>query len=120
MKLRPVFILPAILTFALGVGVVFYRGPGWHAIRTLGGDVLASAEVYFFASIFWSAPWRRRFVGCALICLTVELIQLGQWVGPESPQWMHLLLGSTFDPFDLLAYLIGLVIAVGIEKRFIR
>lgn len=107
-------LIAAVITLGLGVAVVFYKGPGWHPIRTVGGDVLAGAMVYFLVSVAWAtAPWRRLALS-AVICLTVELIQLAGFVGPESPAWAHLIFGSTFDPYDLAAYAVGLLIALWI------
>lgn len=113
------FVLPFALIIAVGAGVLVYRGPGWHWIRVSFGDVLAGAAVYLFAAIFWRAPWRRRALAVAAFTVGVECLQLARLVGPDSPQWMHVLLGSTFDPWDLVAYVVGIAGAIALEIRWL-
>ncbi len=104
-----------VMTVALGVGVLLYRGPGVSWIRGMLGDVLVVVLMHFALGAIWSAHWRWRALVSLVIAAVVECIQLLKLVQPEDPFWMHLIFGSTFDPMDLLAYVLGAVAAVGLE-----
>jgi hypothetical protein len=85
------------------------------------GDALWAATVYWMVSVAVPRTRRRwRLIAALGICIAVELSQL--W----HPQWLdsvrdtlpgHLLLGSDFDPRDLLAYAIGVLAAAMVDRR---
>ena len=52
-----------------------------------------------------------------LFSLGTEAFQALKLVGPDSHWLLHLTVGSTADPLDVLAYLLGLVVAWGLEGR---
>ncbi len=112
--------LTVVVTLAMAVGVLLYRGPGRTWVRGLGGDLLV---VIFLVACLASLPvgtWRRRVVGIAVFATMVECLQLLELVGPDSPLLAHLILGSTFDPVDLVVYGVGLVIAAALELGWWR
>lgn len=63
---------------------------------------------------------RSRLVGVGLVAVGTELFQGLHLVGPESHWLLHLTLGSTFDPWDLLAYALGLGVAAAAERAWGR
>jgi hypothetical protein len=111
----------AILTAAVGMAVHLHAGWLPHAIHDMLGDALWAATVYWMVSVAVPRARRRwRLIAALGICIVVELSQL--W----HPQWLdsvrdtlagHLLLGSDFDPRDLLAYAIGVLAAVMVDGR---
>jgi hypothetical protein len=104
-----------VVTLAMAVGVLLYRGPGQPWIRGMGGDLLV---VIFLVACVASVPVgtpRSRVIGVAIFAFVVECSQSLDLVGPDSPFIAHLILGSTFDPVDLVVYAVGLVIAAGLE-----
>lgn len=112
--------LTVVVTLAMAVGVLLYRGPGRVWIRGLGGDLLV---VIFLVACVASLPmgtWRRRVVGVGVFAVVVECLQLLELVGPESPFVAHLILGSTFDPVDLVVYGVGLAVAAVLEVAWWR
>lgn len=116
MKTRLVVVVLAALAF--GLFVLLYRGPGWVPLRHTGGDIAAGALVLGLVGLVA----RRRGVGwwvvvAALIAASVEAIQALRLVGPDAPRWLHLTLGSTFDPLDLLAYAVGIALAAIYVRR---
>lgn len=108
------------LTLAGAVGVLLYRGPGRSIIRGMGGDLLV---VIFLVACLASIPvgrWWQRVAGVAVFAVGVESLQLLELVGPDSPFLAHLILGSTFDPLDLVVYGVGLGIAAVVERAVWR
>ena len=110
----------AVAMLALAVGVLTYRGPGQPVIRGMGGDVLVVIFlVACLAVVPVGRPW-HRILGVGVFAVAVECLQLLDLVGPDSPFIAHLILGSTFDPVDLMAYAMGLVGAMGCESLWRR
>jgi len=110
--------LTAVLCLVAAAGVLTYRGPGWVWVRGFVGDVLV---VVFGVALLALGPvgrWPHRVAAMASIAVGAELLQLLQLVGPDAHWFWHLTLGSTFDPVDLLAYGVGLVIAAGLERAW--
>lgn len=82
-------------------------------VRPYLGDVLAVVTVYCGARIIF--PQRFAWLSAAVMVLAVgvELLQLTDFsslFGEGS--FMAVLLGSTFDPHDLLCYAIGGIVCV--------
>jgi hypothetical protein len=108
------FVELAIVALAIGVLVLLYRGPGRAIVRGHVGDVAATMLVYALFGLAWA---RARIAIRAAITLVIAVaIELGQtWWHVESPTGA-LLLGTTFDTWDLVAYAIGVALAVGWER----
>lgn len=94
--------------------MLVYRGPGWRPLRAHGGDVAVIPFLYFALGMVtrWSPASRAWLVGS--VALGIELLQtlhlpVGRGLAAE------LVLGSTFDPLDLLAYAVGLALALAAE-----
>lgn len=99
---------------SLAVGLFLFRfvhGP----VRSWFGDVLVIVllAACLAAAGVPRASWRLGLVG--LVALGTEGFQ-GLGLVPRDAHWLlHLTLGSTFDPWDFLAYAVGLGVAAGIE-----
>ena len=107
--------LTVVVTLAMAVGVLLYRGPGRVWIRGLGGDLLVVIFLVAFVASLPVGTWRNRVVGVGVFAVAVECLQLLELVGPDSPFIAHLILGSTFDPVDLVVYGVGLAVAAVLE-----
>lgn len=92
-------------------------GLGW--IRSFVGDVLAVVWVHcLLASVVWLRPPMRPLLAL-LVGLVVEAAQyVSQQTGWQvaSPV-LRIVLGSTPDWLDVVAYLIGFVLACVVERR---
>src|SRR5687768_10504960 len=96
------FAILAVAALAIGVFVLVYRGPGRAVIRGHVGDVAATMLVYAMLGVaLWRARPRVRAVAAFAIALAIEL---GQTVWEASSFAGELVMGSTFDPWDILAY----------------
>ena len=92
-------------------------GLGW--IRSFVGDVLAVVWVHcLLASVVWLRPPMRPLLAL-LVGLVVEAAQyVNQQMGWQvaSPA-LRIVLGSTPDWLDVVAYLIGFVLVCLLERR---
>ncbi|HEX5057775.1 MAG TPA: DUF2809 domain-containing protein [Kofleriaceae bacterium] len=95
---------------ALGIAVLVYRGPGRAIVRGHVGDVAATMLVYAALGAAWRTRRTVRATMTFAVAVAIELVQIG-WHA-RSPAG-ELLIGSTFDPWDLVAYALGVAIAVG-------
>jgi hypothetical protein len=103
----------AIVALAIGVLVVVYRGPGRALVRGHLGDVAATMLVHAVLGLAWRARLRTR----ALVTFAIaSAVELGQIVWHASSTAGALVFGTTFDPWDLVAYAFGVAIAVGWER----
>jgi hypothetical protein len=105
---------------ALGVGgfVLVYRGPGFRIVRGHGGDVAVTAFLFFVLGLVTRWSWRPRVALVGVIALATELVQLAR-LPLRRTLLTELTVGSTFDPWDLLAYALGLLLAVAVQRRFL-
>jgi hypothetical protein len=103
----------AIVTLAAGLAL-FKWGTG--PVRGTGGDVgVIVFGVAGLAAVGLGSP-RTRLLALGIAGVGAELLQALRLVGPDAPWFLPLTLGSTFDPLDLLAYAVGIVIAAGLER----
>jgi hypothetical protein len=134
------------VALAIGGIVLLYRGPGQPFVRGHVGDVAATMLVFAIVSIVWMRvrAWHihargrahvdgahvdgahvdgahvdgAHVAGRALVTMaiatTIEVAQV--WFHAESTAGA-LVLGSTFDWIDLVAYALGVGIAVAWDRR---
>lgn len=101
MKRRDVVL--AVLAAGLGAVTLVYHGPGRAFVRGHVGDVAATMFVF---AVLGLTSWRLRTR--ALVTLGVAtVIEVGQtvWSG-------GLIFGSVFDPWDLAAYIVGVIVGL--------
>lgn len=111
--------LPRILTAAISLscGLLLFvavHGP----VRGFLGDILV---VVFLVSLLAVPPIgtaRARLIAIGALSVGLEALQALHLVGKDAHWLLHLLLGSTFDPWDLLAYTGGLLVAWQLERRW--
>ena len=106
------FVELAGVALVIGLLVLLYRGPGRGFIRGHVGDVAATMLVYALSSL----AWRARIAVRATVTMAIAIaIELGQtWWKVDSAAG-SLLLGTTFDAWDIVAYAAGVAIAIGYE-----
>ncbi len=105
----------AAAALAIGVFVVVYRGPERGVIRGHVGDVAATMLVYALIGMVLGSrlPSWLRATGALAIATAIELAQT-VWQGDGFAG--ELVVGSTFDPWDLVAYVAGVAIALTWER----
>ncbi len=106
------FVELAVIALGIGVFVLLYRGPGRGIVRGHVGDVAATMLVYGLIGLVWNARISVRAAVTMAIALAIEVGQT--WWHVDSAAG-SLLLGTTFDAWDVVAYAIGVVIAIGYD-----
>jgi hypothetical protein len=86
-------------------------------IRGYLGDVLVVAFLYFLMGLLL----RSQRLRLGLVLAIAVITELRQWVVQATQVSLAeaLTLGATADPFDLLAYVVGLLLAFLIERSYL-
>lgn len=115
MTRRVRFATLAALALAIGLATLLYTGPGRGFVRGHVGDVAATMLVY---AAFGLTSWSLRARAAATLALAIA-VEVGQLVwAPHGRSGVGALtLGSVFDPWDVVAYAVGVVTAIGWERR---
>lgn len=90
-----------------------------HIIRPFIGDVLVVLLVYCFVRAFTKTPYPKAILGVLLFAYIVEAIQATSfidWIGLSDHKVAKIILGSTFDWKDILAYTLGALLILIFEK----
>jgi prepilin signal peptidase PulO-like enzyme (type II secretory pathway) len=80
--------------------------------------VAVTAFLFLVLGLVTRWSWRTRVALVGVIALATELAQLARLPLRRS-LLTDLTIGSTFDPWDLLAYALGLLLAALVHRRFL-
>jgi hypothetical protein len=111
----------ALLTIAMGL--LIHRGvmPLAAVPRDVVGDALWAAMIYWWIGVVRpGAYWQARAAWAVAVCWLVEVAQLAHTPSLDAFRATtvgHLVLGSGFDPRDLLAYAVGVLLAALLDRR---
>ena len=111
-----------VLAATIASGLAVHRWAPDGAASDIAGDVLYALAAYAGLVLLFPRP-RPWVVGAvaAAWCVAVELFQLTgvpERIGAAFPPAM-LLLGTVFDPRDLLAYLAAIAVATALDTAFV-
>jgi hypothetical protein len=112
--MRRRFVILAMIAIGIGIGCLVYRGPGRAIIRGHVGDGGATMLVYAILSLAFvrTRPWLRGVITMAI----ATGVELGQLVWHATSTTGSLLVGSTFDWWDFVAYIAGTLVALGWDR----
>ena len=116
LRSRSRYLALAIATIIVGLTVHLRGGALSPAVRDVLGDALWAMMVMWVISALvpkLSLPWRAT--AAAIVCVVVEFSQLVDQPALNTIRRTavgHLVLGNSFDPRDLVAYLAGVIAAV--------
>jgi hypothetical protein len=114
----------ALGTIALGLGVYWGGAVLGPTLRDVLGDALWAAMItWWVGAVAPSASVRSRAVVALALCLGVEVSQLYHTTmldALRSTTAGQLVLGSGFDPRDLMAYALGVLVAAFLEVRAVQ
>ena len=120
LRTRASYVALALGTIALGLGVHWRGGVLSSTFHDVLGDALWAAMVaWWIGAIAPGASLRIRAATALAICVAVEVSQLYHSAVVDalrSTTAGSLILGSGFDPRDLVAYTLGVLLAVIIER----
>ena len=92
-------------------------------IRPYVGDFLVVMLVYCFLRAFLNLPMWPVALFTLLFAYAVEFAQylnLLKWIGLENNRFARIVLGSSFEWIDMLAYTLGVVCIVIVEKFLVK
>lgn len=114
---RRYFLYAAIL-FAIEILIaIFAHDP---IIRPYVGDVLVVMLIYCFVKAFMNTPVLITAVGVLLFSYVIETLQYFHFVnriGLKHSSLARTVIGTSFAWTDILAYTIGVVIILVVERR---
>lgn len=112
---RARYVTLALITIAAGLVLHRYGGVLKPSLRDFLGDVLwAMMIAWWLGALSPESPVITRTLAAIAICFGVEASQLIHFPLVDSPRATtigQLTLGSGFDPRDLVAYVLGVVIS---------
>lgn len=88
-------------------------------IRPYGGDFLVVIFIYCFLKSFWNAPVLQLAAGVLVFSYLIEISQylnLIDHLGLRHARLAILILGKSFQWFDLLAYTLGIGLVICVER----
>ena len=110
----------AVGTIALGLGVHEWGSALSHTVRDVLGDALWAAMVFWWLSaVAPDVRLRWRAFAALALCMAVEFSQLIHFQALDDLRRTtagQLVLGSGFDPRDLVAYAVGVLAAVIVAR----
>lgn len=111
------------LTVVVGLLVHYQQSLLHGSARDIAGDALWATMIAFaFSALAIGLNSTARYVAALSICYAVEFSQL--WHTPildhlRATRLGPLVLGSGFDPRDLIAYALGVLLFACIDQRWI-
>lgn len=108
-----------LLTVEVGIALFVHD----TIIRPFIGDLLVVILIYCFVQTFMNIQYLKALIGIVLFAYSVEVIQATSfidWVGLSNNKIAKIILGTTFDWKDILAYTLGGVVILIFEKYYLR
>lgn len=123
LRVRVPHLALAIGTILVGLVVHGWGGGLPAAARDVIGDMLWAAMVVWWTGVAApAAPLRLRAATSLAICFIVELSQMYHSPGLDALRHTtvgQLVLGTGFDPRDIVAYTVGVAIAAFLDHKLV-
>jgi hypothetical protein len=103
----------------LGVEIFIAAFARDNFIRPYAGDTLAVMLLYCITRSFWNGSYYRVALGVWIVACLLEMLQYYHVVarlGLHDSTLANTLFGNTFSVMDLLAYSVGVLLILLIEK----
>ncbi|GHC61256.1 ribosomal maturation YjgA family protein [Ulvibacter litoralis] len=117
MKIHKKHSLYTILLLAVEITIAIVH---FHPfIRGFVGDVLVIILLYHLVLSFFSISSEKLIVGLLLFSFGIELLQLAgiSEAFENTPTVIKVITGTTFDPWDIVAYLTGGFLLYVFQKK---
>lgn len=114
------FLLAAVL-FAVEVYIGMYVRD--TIIRPYGGDFLVVILLYCLVKSFVNTPVVPAAVGVLLFSYLIEGLQylkVVEWLGLQHNRLARIIIGTSFAWSDIIAYTLGIVVVLALEKARVR
>ena len=116
------YFIAFLLLFVAEVAIAFYLKSGF--IRHTVGDFLVVILIYCFLKSFLNANSIIVAIVTLFIAYIIELLQLTDfllYLGIKHHKWANLIFGNSFSIQDLVAYTLGIVVTLYVERtRMLR
>jgi hypothetical protein len=110
-----------ILIFFIEVLIALYVSDRF--VRPYLGDVLVVILMYCFLKSFLKLPVLTVAIAVLIFSFTIEFLQylnIVATLGLEKSKIARTVIGTSFSWIDLLTYVIGITIVLGIEKYWLK
>ena len=117
-KFSPFYAFSALLLFITEVLIALFVHDQF--IRPYIGDFLVVILIYCFVKSFLNTPVVPTALGVLVFAYTVELLQyfrIVEVLGLQHSRAARIIIGSSFEWQDILAYTLGILMVVLVEKR---
>ena len=116
-KFSPFYAFSTLLLFITEVLIALFVHDQF--IRPYIGDFLVVILIYCFVKSFLNTPVVPTALGVLVFAYTVELLQyfrIVELLGLQHSKAARIIIGSSFEWQDLLAYTLGILVVVLVEK----
>ena len=117
LRFQKTYFILTIILFLIEVFIAIYINDS--IIRPYVGDFLVVMLIYCFIQTFFKFPVIKLAVGVLLFAYVIEVLQyfnLVDRLGLGGSRIARIIIGSSFEWIDLVAYTLGILVVIGIEK----
>jgi hypothetical protein len=118
LKFSPFYAILTLLLFITEVLIALFVHDQF--IRPYIGDFLVVILIYCFVKSFLNTPVMPTALGVLLFAYTVEVLQyfrIVEVLGLQHSRAARIIIGSSFEWLDMLAYTLGILVVVLVENR---
>ena len=121
LKLNPQYLILSLLLFLIEVLIALYVDDSF--IRPYLGDFLVVILIYCFVKSFLNTPFWPTALGVLIFSYAVETLQyfnIVEKLGLQHSKVARIVIGSSFEWLDLVAYTGGIALVLVVEKIILR
>lgn len=118
-KLNRTYLVITIALFLVEIMIAVFLHDQY--IRPYVGDFLVVILIYCFIRSFLNISVMTAAVLTLLFAYVIEVLQyfkLVELLGLENVTWARVVLGSSFEWIDIVAYTLGILVVLVIERNF--
>jgi hypothetical protein len=116
---KPIYFIAAILLFLIEVFIALYAHD--QIIRPYVGDLLVVILIYCFVKSFLNTPVIKTCIAVLIFSYTIEVLQyfnIVTMLGLQHSAIARVVIGTSFEWIDLIAYTLGIIIVIFAENFF--
>jgi len=117
LTLNKKYLIIAVILFITEVLIALYTHD--RIIRPYVGDYLVVMLIYSFVKAFFNVPVKVAAIGVLLFAYLIEFLQFFdvlKMLGLQGNQLATVVMGYNFEWIDILAYTLGTLTILGLEK----
>jgi len=112
------YLIIAVILFIIEVLIALYIHD--RIVRPYVGDYLVVMLIYSFVKVFFNVPVKVATIGVLLFAYLIETLQyfnVLKMLGLQGDQLATVVIGYNFEWINILAYTLGTLTILGLEKR---